>query len=284
MNRITWKLIFCTSLASLCSTTELAHARGVGNVSAGVVAGKIAQTQTGATKAAEQAEAGPGPVPTPADTSATPAASEIPVNPCQIPTLMQRWYMGVQLGYGTYRVRNSITNPASSGITSNLVAAANGFAAGILMGYGRMVNPWFYLGAEAFIDANNFDQNYSYNNGIGTPTYTNLTNNGPTLGFGILPGIKLTESTLTYLRLGWNRLTIKTIETFTGTVVTGNRSISRTGFVFGAGIETLIMDNYSVRGEFDHMYFNSYRTYNPYNTTVSPSSNQYMLSLIYHFA
>ena len=196
---------------------------------------------------------------------------------------MPGWYMGAQLGYGTYRVRNSISNPASSGITSNLVAAANGYAAGILMGYGRMVNPWIYIGAEAFINANNFDQNYSYNNGIGTSTYINQTNSGPTLGIGILPGIKLTESTLTYLRLGWNRVTIKTIETFTG-AVSGNRSISRTGFVFGVGIETLIMDNYSVRGEFDHMYFNSYQSYNPYNTLVNPSSNQYMLSFIYHFA
>jgi hypothetical protein len=202
---------------------------------------------------------------------------------CQYPTLMDGWYMGAQIGYGPYRVRNRIDTPGTPEIISNLVASANGWAAGVAAGYGKMINPWFYLGGELFIDANNFDQNFVFSTGPTTSAYTNKTGNGPIYGIGLLPGIKLTPSTLTYARLGWNRVEIKTFEEVTDCDCSIN-NVSKTmgGFVFGIGIETLITSNYSVRGEFDHMYVNSYNTTSIYDTEVSASSNQYMLTFIYH--
>lgn len=279
MNRTPWKLIFIGALLATASTTNISYARGgaTGGAVAAAADESIAADQA-AEAARQQAQAGQE---LQAENAVKPAAPT-PVNPCAVPTLMSGSYIGVQLGYGPYRVRNSILTPGASTLTSNLVASANGWAAGALMGYGTMMNPWFYLGGEIFIVANNFDQNFSTANGPGSTTYTNLTGNGPTYGIGLLPGIKLTESTLTFIRLGWNRVVIKTFETVTGSA-SSNTSKTMDGLVFGIGMETLIFTNYSLRGEFDHMYFSSYNTAGPYNTLVNPSSNQFMMSLLYHF-
>lgn len=186
MNAISKRLILVTALLAAYSTTNLTYARGA---AAGGAVAAAAEESIAADQAAEesrqQAEAGQELQAENAAKPVTPA----PVNPCAVPTLMTGSYIGVQLGYGPYRVRNSISSPGASTLTSNLVAAANGWAAGALMGYGTMMNPLFYLGGEIFIDANNFDQNYSTANGPGSTTYTNLTGNGPTYGIGLLPGL-----------------------------------------------------------------------------------------------
>ena len=191
-------------------------------------------------------------------------------------------YLGAQLGYGSYRVRNTIGSPGGVPLTTSLVEAANGWSAGVALGYGQMINEWFYLGGEVFINANNMEQNFNIGNTAPAYTYSNLTYSGPTYGIGLLPGIRITESTLTYGRLGWNEIVMKTEEAVTGGP-NRTRSIARSGFVFGIGIETLIADNYSLRGEFDHTYFSSYNTFSVYNTLVDSSSNQFMMTVLYHF-
>lgn len=276
MNKTLWKLPLYASLLTLALSMELAHARG--GAAGGVVAA-AAEESIAADQAAEESESRPD---SGQSDTILPSTPPTPANPCARPALMNGWYMGIQTGYGAIRVRNSIVTPGASTLTSNLVAAASNWSAGALFGYGTMFNPWAYLGGEIFIVANNFQQNFSSANGPGSIVYTNETLNGPTYGIGILPGIKFNESTLTFARLGWNRVVIKTNETVTGSV-SGSTSKTMDGLVLGIGIETLMIYNYSIRGEFDHIFLSSYNTTGPYNTKVSPSSNQYSLALIYHF-
>jgi opacity protein-like surface antigen len=282
MNQIAWKLILCTALTTMCAASQLAHAKG-GDAGAGA-AHAVAAQNVGADKAAE--EAGPNPEGTPDlqvnSRSKTKVHATLTSTCPPPPTLMHGAYIGAQIGYGTYRVRNNIFSPAGTTLGSNLVAADTGWAGGVLMGYGAMMNRWFYMGAEIFIDANNFDQSFIFENPESGVNYTIKTGSGPTYGIALLPGIRLTESTLTFVRLGWNRLVIHTHEQFTGAPLNTTSKIV-SGFAFGVGLETLITTNYSLRGEFDHMYFSSYNTTSFYNTGVSPAANQYMLSVIYHF-
>ncbi len=283
MKQLSYKLITTSALMALSATSlaapgAAAGAAGARSAAAGFVARQNVGARLAAQSSANAVDQDTAPAAAPGDATTTTAA---PTPACPRPTLMTGSYIGVQTGYGSYRVNNSINSPAGTSITSNYPASASNWTAGALFGYGKMISSMFYLGGEIFINANNFQQDFSYTNGPAPTTYTNQTLNGPTWGIGLLPGIRFQESALTYVRLGWNSTIFKTNETATG-AVNGNVSNRESGFVFGVGIETLITTNYSVRGEFDHTYYTSYNTFSVYNTVVNPSSNQFMLSFIYH--
>lgn len=196
--------------------------------------------------------------------------------PC--PMLKSGWYLGAQGGYDMWRVRNSSATTAT--VTTQPALAANGWEGGLFLGYGMMMNDWFYLGGEIFGAYSSAESNFST---AETSTYTNKFEANSSYGLGLLPGAKLTDSTLTFVRLGWNWANVKTKETFTG-AANNNNSETVNGFVFGIGMETLVMDDWSLRGEFDHTFYSDYNTGGTYNTTVNPSDNQFSLGLIYHFA
>lgn len=199
---------------------------------------------------------------------------------CPPPAMLKTgWYLGGQVGYDSYRVRNSVQTPGASALTANPVLSANGWVGGVMLGYGMMMNEWFYGGLEIFGNWSSADASFST---ADTSTYTNRFEANTSYGIGILPGAKLTDSTLTYLRLGWNWANVKTKETVTGSSG-ANKSNTSNGFVFGFGMETLLMDNWSLRGEYDHMWYSDYNTNSTYGTRVDPSDNQFLASLIYHF-
>lgn len=202
---------------------------------------------------------------------------------CPPPQMLKTgWYLGAQVGYDAYRVRNSVTTPGASTLVTNPVIAANGWLGGLMLGYGMMANDWFYLGGEIFANISNADQNFSASTGAVPTTYTNKFEVNSSYGLGLLPGIKMTDSTLTFVRLGWNWANLKTNETLTGSA-SSSKSNTSNGFVFGVGMETLIVDNWSLRGEYDHTWYSSYNTGGVYGTSVNPSDNQYTLGLLYHF-
>lgn len=284
MNRISRKLLFCTTLLSLCTAAELAYARGgeggagMSAATAGAIRGGLGKTNVAATETAEQAAS-----PQSDSIESTPPATPTPANPCAVPSLLTGAYMGIQLGYGTYTVRNRVDTPFGLAYTANPVAADTGWTLGILAGYGRtLYKPWFYLGGEAFVNANNFDQEFAMSAGPGSSRYNNQTNSGPSFGFGILPGVMLTPSTLTFVRIGWDWVIVKTDENIDNAFIS-TTSKTMDGLVLGIGMDTLISTNYRLRGEFDHVFLSSYNTGGSYDTLVSPSSNQFVMSLMYSF-
>jgi opacity protein-like surface antigen len=203
--------------------------------------------------------------------------------PCPAPIVLHDGgYIGITTGYTQFRSRNSISvnETLTSTVTTDYVANNNGWAFGALMGYGRSFYDIFYIGGEMFINANLYDENYTLIRP--TFTYINEVSGGPTFGFAILPGIKLTPATLSYIRLGYNWTIYKTSEEFVG-LFSSAQNNQLSGFTFGVGIETVITGNYSLRGEYDHLYFGSFTTDDLFNNKMSISSNQYMLSLLYHF-
>lgn len=217
---------------------------------------------------------------------------------CPPPQMLKTgWYLGAQAGYDSYRVRENITGTVEGvGFAANPVLNGTGWVGGLMLGYGMMMNEWFYLGGEVFGNFSGVDQNQTFtiNTGTGSNMNTSFQVNG-SWGLGLLPGIKMTDSTLTYVRLGWNWANLKqTGSAFDATVpatVSGSKTNTSNGFVFGIGMETLIVDNWSLRGEFDHTWYSNYTaasvgTVAGPNLSVStnPSDNQFMLAVLYHFA
>jgi len=223
-----------------------------------------------------------------------------PAAPCPTPLMIKDgFYLGGQVGYDSYRIR---ANPSYSvdddvSISSNPALNATGFVGGVYAGYGQYFNDIYYLGAEVFLNGSGASTNM-------TTTATDATDDsvssytkvsvGTSYGISLLPGVKLNDAALLYVRLGYNEARIKGQQTVTVTEVgvgTGSFGMTRTnwrgGFNYGLGMEVAFYQNWSVRGEYTHTNygsFNSNSTVNGISTSYSSSDNQAMLGLSYHFA
>jgi opacity protein-like surface antigen len=190
--------------------------------------------------------------------------------PCPAPAmLMGGFYLGGQVGYDVYRVKESVPVEAAS-----IKANVPGWLAGLVLGYGQYFNTW-YLGGEVF---GNWDNaNDSYNIG----TYSSKFEANANYGLSLLPGVKLNDTTLAYLRLGWNWANLKAKENVAG--VASSKSETSNGFQWGLGLETLLTGNWSFRGEYNYTSFDSF-TNAATATKFNPSDNQVLFGIIYHFA
>lgn len=197
--------------------------------------------------------------------------------PCPAPAmLMGGFYLGGQVGYDVYRVRESISFPGE--FTANPKVNVPGWLLGLYLGYGQYFNNW-YLGGEVFGNWN--DANDSWSATVPAGTYNSKFEANANYGLSLLPGVKVNDTTLAYLRLGWNWANLKGVESFTG-IGSFSKSNTSNGFQWGLGLETLLMANWSVRGEYNHTSFTSFTSNS--GTTFNPSDNQVLVGLSYHFA
>jgi opacity protein-like surface antigen len=215
--------------------------------------------------------------------------------PCPQPLMLRDgFYLGAQVGYDAYRVRasNSSAFPAVAGVAPG---------SGLFGGYGMYWSNWYYLGAEVFVNGSAASQAQNVSEtaiGAATGTATtrgvyNKVSTGMSWGISVLPGLKVNDSTLTYIRLGYNQAKLKgqsvlgvQTTTVAGVVTTATSNTSKNswqgGFNYGLGIETAVYPMVSVRSEYSHTGYNSFSDAN--GTSYSASDNQLMVSLIYHFA
>lgn len=215
--------------------------------------------------------------------------------PCPVPlTIKDGFYLGAQLGYDSYRARrNSTMNFATFSSSSNPVTNAAGFVGGLMGGYGQYFNEMYYLGGEIFVNTSGASQSSTASSTDATTTASvySKVSVGTSYGISLLPGVKLNDASLLYVRLGYNRARIKG----QGTATVGTTSVAysnnnwSSGFNYGLGIESSFYPNWSVRGEYTHTNYNSFSANatsgaNSASTSLSPSDNQFMLGLIYHFA
>jgi opacity protein-like surface antigen len=217
---------------------------------------------------------------------------------------------------------SAVGSPFAHGHSDNPVLNATGFGGGLFLGYGQYIQDLYYLGGEIWANGTNAQTNY---NSVDTYAvidpvllgYTDTRNIGHSVkgqwswGVSILPGIKVNESTLAYARLGYARHQIKTglsdVEFLSATLspdglpfVDGVSTSGKnwfSGFAYGLGMETVICQNWSVRGDYTHTNLGSNSNnvaivptvFSPVDTALAGSSkssasdNQFMLSLIYHF-
>ncbi len=214
--------------------------------------------------------------------------------PCPQPLMLRDgFYVGGQLGYDSYRLRvnTDVTTPDGSTFTSNPVYNATGWVGGLFLGYGQYFNMG-YLGLEIF--GNDSGASASQTSTFtpvgagGSLSLNSSVNVNGSYGISLLPGIKLNDATLGYIRLGWNRARIHTSATATETLppvtssVSGSANNWVSGFNYGLGLETAFYDQWSVRTEFTHTNYGSFSSGSGVST--NPSDNQFMLGLIYHFA
>jgi outer membrane immunogenic protein len=211
--------------------------------------------------------------------------------PCPSPLMIRDgFYLGLQAGYDSYRIRAG-TTAVSGGVsyTNNPVLNASGFVGGGYLGYGQYFNDVYYLGAEIFVNGSNANSASTASQtsiaGVTNSVYSKVSV-GTSYGISLLPGVKVNDASLLYVRLGYNRAHIKgqsQVVSNNVTLLDSSTSSWRSGFNYGLGMEMAFYQNWSVRGEFTHTNYSSFSS-SVTNTTYSPSDNQFMVGLSYHFA
>lgn len=193
------------------------------------------------------------------------------------------FYLGLGLGYDAYKIRatNTVVIDGFTIASFNPPMSVKGWNASLFAGYGQYYD-WFYFAGEAFIGASNAASSYTANVPSAGATATQEIDVRGSYGVAILPGLKVNPSTLMYVRLGYVRTKFKTKDF--GGVPTASFSVAdndwENGFNYGLGMETAIYDNWSLRGEYT---YTSYSSHNTPLTKYSPTNNQFVLGLIYHF-
>jgi len=211
--------------------------------------------------------------------------------PCPTPLMIKDgFYLGAQLGYDSYRVRNNLGY--TSGIESsatNPALNATGWVGGIFGGYGQYFNEMYYLGGELFVNTSGASTSWTTSNvdvdGL-TDGYNSKVSVGTSWGVSLLPGLKLNDASLLYVRLGYNQAHIKGQESISFNnvnIASTSKNNWRGGFNYGLGLETTFYPNWNVRTEYTHTNYGSFSN-NTSGTRYSPSDNQFMVGLSYHFA
>lgn len=212
------------------------------------------------------------------------------VIPCRT-ILMDGFYIGTAGGYDTYNVRQNFNY--SDGFISNNqnpVFRTNGFLGELFLGYGRSFQT-FYLGAEIFGNLNSANGGYR-SNISNSVFYNNKTQVRGSYGASVLPGIKPTDTSLVYVRLGYTETKLNIKETMTDLNTHTDSSVSRGrwkgGFTSGGGIEAALAPHISARLEYTHTNYDTFSNY-PLGNNVMGTANRYtfadnqvMLGLIYH--
>lgn len=215
-----------------------------------------------------------------------------PAAPCPVEKMLKDgFYVGAQVGYDSYRAANSfsVTNAAAGGTASangSITTNATGWAGGLFAGYGQYFQDAYYLAGEILVNTSGASQS---NNATattllgGSATVNSKFSANTSWGVRLLPGIKLNNSTLLYIPLGYMSASLKGTTNFTsgGLSVGTSKSQYQGAFVYGVGMETVVYENFSLRGEYNHTNYNSFSTG---GVKWSPYDNQVMLGLLYHFA
>lgn len=215
-------------------------------------------------------------------------------------------YVGGGLGYDNFRVRDTfslrfgqedrITDTTT--LSGNPPIAVNGWAERLFLGYGKYFND-YYLGAEVFISNSDADASFNINKNSNTfINYAAKIEADTGYGISILPGLKLNQDTMAYLRFGYNWVSLTTKESLQEIQLSpfdSNHSSYVHGFSYGIGAETYLACNWSLRSEYTHTNYSSFKgisrfvdhgegVFDTYYSRFSPSDNQYMVDLVYHIA
>lgn len=200
--------------------------------------------------------------------------------------LKDGFYLGIGLGYDAYKIRQStsVSLPGRTA-TANPPLSAKGWNGSIFAGYGQYFD-YFYIAGE--ILALGPDTQTTWGSGSTVAgQHNNKVNVHATYGISLLPGVRLNNTSLFYVRLGYLRTDFSNNQSgtipSTGATYSSSNSEWKNGFNYGLGIETLVYDNVSVRGEYTYTQYGSSFGSNSI-TSYKPSNNQFVLGVLYHFA
>jgi opacity protein-like surface antigen len=211
--------------------------------------------------------------------------NEVPPCPCP-PTLMDGFYVGAEVSYDVLVTHASFNRTADLTISGTPHLETSGWDGGLFLGYGKYLTDIFYLGGEVFGYWSGASTNMSINvANLGSIKGT-LDANG-SYGLALLPGVKINQTTLAYLKGGYVWSNIHTNgQVFNASGVATysdpkDRNVN--GWEFGVGMETLLVDNWSLRADYTYVDYNNGGHHNVL-TGLNPKDNVFQVGVVYHVA
>jgi outer membrane autotransporter protein len=213
--------------------------------------------------------------------------------PCPQPlTLNGGFYLGADVGYDMYQAEHEFSDTiGETTFSTDPTLSASGWAGGLFAGYGMYFQDVWYLGAEVFGAWSGATTDHNTN--ITTAGASVLTNSATfssdgNVGIDIIPGMKLNPATLAYVRLGYNWADLQGEDNVSELGVAlpeQDDSSWQGGFHWGVGLESAFYENWSVRAEYTYTSFSNINndTGDFSSTFESPSDNQFMVGILYHF-
>ena len=213
-------------------------------------------------------------------------------------------YVGGELGYDYSKITEENflfkfpTSHGPSTLSGYAHSAATGFVGGGFVGYGQSLTNHLYLGVELFANGvtSSTDNQavYDHFHDVGrydVNGYSNTVSIKNNVGISVLPGIQIHQNALFYGRLGYSQAHIGGKENIIfyseplglpESITPYKISSSPNGFHYGLGIEAALVKQLSLRAELIHTDYQSFIT--RLNNSIAVSTNQAMLSLLYHFS
>lgn len=205
--------------------------------------------------------------------------------PCPPPVMLRDgFYLGAQVGYDSYRVREDVyfVPPSFNLFDSDPVINATGWLGGLFLGYGRYLTDLFYLGGEVYGNYSSASGDWSALTKSRNFYYKNDFDVRGSWGLNLIPGLRLNDTTLGYIKIGYNWARFNSDETVYGLGKFDDDHNTEHGWSAGLGLETLLWDEWSVRTEYNHICYDDFHS--NLGTEFNPSDNQFTVGLVYHFA
>lgn len=177
------------------------------------------------------------------------------------PSCVHSAYVGVAVSRDFF----SVDNGNNDGFGS-LDLGNDGFDGELNAGLGWVFQDHYYLGAEVFGDVTNTKIS------VADESVKNKYN----YGIDLVPGVKISDSTMLYGKVGYVRGKFTADANVEG--YNFSDSTNRNGLQLGLGMETMITNNVSAKLEYDYNYFSKFS-----DTDTRPVVDQVKLGVAYHF-
>jgi outer membrane immunogenic protein len=186
------------------------------------------------------------------------------------------FYAGVGLTRDTADFDTKISTSGTTLVESD--ASGTGVGGNLFTGYGYTFCNGAYLGGEVFGSLSSLEHKTNL------PTTGNLSLKlKNSYGISALPGYWITDNSLLYARVGYVRSKFE--ESLQG-LASHNHELN--GLQLGIGLQTTLVDNLSLRGEYIHTNYQSTPSRSYANglitTNYRPTTDQFGLALAYRFA
>ena len=158
-------------------------------------------------------------------------------------------------------------------------ALQHGYTGGIAIGYSRLLTPDYFAGAE--ISANLDGHNASFQSGASSSSFSDQTQIKNHVDLTFVPGMKLSHSIITYLKLGLSYASIQDHLTspagFTPDIITTNSNKNALGFAAGLGVARSLTENTALFVEANYHDYGSidFSNFQNFSATYTHSAHVY---------
>lgn len=194
------------------------------------------------------------------------------------PSLSNGLYAGLAAGLDASKVHADV-----SGLTTQKENGTDqSFIANVFGGYAYNITHRFNLAGEAFVQYNNAKAEYAQ----ASATAKNSLDTRYAFGLKFMPGYNFANNVRGFIALGpvWTNYKYHSSTLAVAGGAKSSYTKTRVGLLAGLGIEVALCQSLSMRLEYNHISTQDWKlTAAGVTTDFSPSSNQIMLGVAYHF-